>query len=70
MRAETIEAGLTITHRADTPSYFKPHLAKRLIKTYLDDFSEVFCPFNGFSGMLLGCVVGCGKAYVGQDLNA
>lgn len=70
MRASTIEAGLTITHRADTPSYFKPHLAKRLIKTYLDDFSEVFCPFNGFSGMLLGCVVGCGKAYVGQDLNA
>lgn len=70
MRADTICAGLTITHRADCPSYFKPHLAKRLVSTYLNRFDEVFCPFNGFSGIMLGAAVGCGKTFVGQDLNA
>ena len=69
MRPGTISAGFTITHRADCPSYFKPHLAKRLVKTYLSEFNEVFCPFNGFSGMMLGTVVGNGKKYIGQDLN-
>lgn len=50
-------------------SYFKPALAKRLCGKYLSDAEDVFCPFNGFSGIMLGCAVGCGKKFVGRDLN-
>jgi len=70
MRACTIAAGFTITHRADTVSYFKPHRAKNLIAKYLPGVREVFCPFNGFSGIALGAAVGNGARYIGQDLNA
>ena len=69
MSAKVILSGFSAAHLAEFPSYFKPHLAKRLVKTYLDEFDEVFCPFNGFSGIMLGVTVGCGKRYVGQDLS-
>ena len=70
MPPQTILAGFTITHRADRVSYFKPMLAKRLASKYLDGFSEVFCPFNGFSGIMLGTAYGLGKKFIGRDLNA
>lgn len=69
MTPEIALAGFTVTHKADCPSYFKPHLAKRLVSTYLSDFNEVFCPFNGFSGMMLGVAAGCKKDFIGQDIN-
>lgn len=62
--------GFTITHRADCVSYLKPMLAKRLITKYLHDSTEIFCPFNGFSGIMLGATVGCRKKYIGRDLNS
>ena len=41
-----------------------------MINTYLQEFSTIFCPMNGFSGFMLGAAVGCGREYIGQDLNA
>lgn len=69
MRADTIRDGFTITHKSDCVGYFKPMLAKRLINTYLKEFDTIFCPMNGFSGILLGCTLGANKSYIGQDLN-
>lgn len=70
MQAKTILDGFTITHMADCVSYLKPMLAKRLVSKYLHDYDEVFCPFNGFSGIMLGTAYGCGKKFTGRDLNA
>lgn len=69
LRPETILAGFTITHRADCVSYLKPMLAKRLASKYLAGFQEVFCPFSGFSGIMLGVAYGLGKRFVGRDIN-
>lgn len=44
MTPKMVLGGLTVTHRADTVSYLKPMLAKRLVSTYLADAAEVFCP--------------------------
>lgn len=44
-------------------------LGRYLTLRYLSEYSEVFDPFSGFSGRLLG-VSSTGKAYVGQDLNS
>ena len=43
-------------------------LAKYLVRTYLNEFDEVFDPFSGFSGRLLG-TASCDKRYVGQDIR-
>lgn len=70
MQAKTILDGFTITHMADCVSYLKPMLAKRLVSKYLHDYDEVFCPFSGFSGIMLGTAYGCRKRFIGRDLNA
>ena len=64
-----LREGLAITRISNKATYFKPTLAKRLIKTYLNDATEIFNPFNGFSGIMLGATLGCDKKYIGQDLN-
>lgn len=69
MHPDTIRDGFTITHKSDCVGYFKPMLAKRLINTYLSEYDTIFCPMNGFSGILLGCTLGTGKSYIGQDIN-
>lgn len=66
---KTILDGFTTTKIAPCVGYLKPMLAKRLVHEYLDDCSEVFCPFNGFSGIMLGTALGCRKNYIGQDIN-
>lgn len=60
--------GLDTSRKAPFVSYFKPALAKYLVKKYLSEFSEVYDPFSGLSGRLLGTVA-CGKKYIGRDLN-
>jgi hypothetical protein len=47
---------------------FKPSLAKRLIGSYLSDYSTVLDPFSGFSGRMLGTLQS-GKQYAGFDIN-
>lgn len=60
--------GLSVTSLATKVSVFKPSLAKDLILKYLNEYEEIFDPFSGFSGRLLGAHQ-CGKKYIGQDLN-
>ena len=67
-KPQDIVQGFTIAWIAPKISVFKPTLAKRLIQKYLDDYSEIFDPFSGFSGRLIGAQ-NCNKRYIGQDLN-
>ena len=68
LSSQSIVDGFNVSKIAPKGSVFNPMLAKYLIKTYLNEFSEVFDPFNGFSGRMLGCCA-LGKKYVGQDIN-
>lgn len=60
--------GLTTSGRYLNVGMFKPHAARYLVSKYLSEFNEVFDPFSGFSGRLLGTVA-LGKKYVGRDLS-
>lgn len=60
--------GCTTSGKFMNVSMFKPHCAKYLVEKYLGNYSEVFDPFSGFSGRLLG-VVACNKRYIGCDIN-
>ena len=68
LSSQSIVDGFNVSKIVPKVSVFNPMLAKYLIKTYLDEFSEVFDPFSGFSGRMLGCCA-LGKKYVGQDIN-
>ena len=68
LSSQSIVDGFNICKIAPKVSVFNPMSAKYLIKTYLNEFSEVFDPFSGFSGRMLGCCA-LGKKYVGQDIN-
>lgn len=68
LSSQSIVDGFNICKIAPKVSVFNPMLAKYLIKTYLNEFSEVFDPFSGFSGRMLGCCAS-GKKYIGQDIN-
>lgn len=70
MSPNLVLEAVTVSKKAAFVSYLKPALAKRLAKTYLRAYDRVFCPFNGFSGIMLGCTVGCGKKFIGRDINA
>lgn len=59
--------GLSTSRKYPEVSYFKPGLAKYLILKYLDEFDEIFDPFSGYSGRMLGTIA-TGKKYIGQDL--
>lgn len=63
-----IVQGFSVASIAPKISVFKPTLAKRLIQKYLNDYSEIFDPFSGFSGRLIGAQ-NCNKHYIGQDIN-
>lgn len=63
-----ILSGFNISGTAKIVSIFNPILAKYIISKYLSDYNEIFDPFSGFSGRLLGAS-SLGKRYIGQDLN-
>ena len=60
--------GLYISKLAPRVSIFNPVLTKYLVNKYLGDYDEIFDPFSGFSGRLLG-VAASGKSYIGHDIN-
>lgn len=60
--------GFNVSKICPVVSIFNPILAKYLINKYLLEFSEIFDPFSGFSGRLLGAASAT-KRYIGQDLN-
>lgn len=61
--------GFNISKIAPTVSLFNPVLARYLTFKYLSEYKEVFDPFSGFSGRLLG-VASTGKQYCGQDISS
>lgn len=61
-------AGFNVCKEAPIVSRFNPVLAKHIVQTHLNEFDEVFDPFSGFSGRLIG-VASTGKRYVGQDIR-
>lgn len=60
--------GFNISKICPVVSIFNPILTRYIIHKYLPDVSEIFDPFSGFSGRLLG-TASWGKRYIGQDLN-
>lgn len=68
LSSQSIVDGFNVCKLAPKVSVFNPMLAKHLIKTYLNEFNEVFDPFSGFSGRMLGCC-SLDKKYIGQDIN-
>jgi len=68
LSSHAIANGFNVCKLAPKVSVFNPALAKHLVERYLMDFNEVFDPFSGFSGRMLGtCALG--KRYVGRDLD-
>lgn len=61
--------GFNISKVAPTVSLFNPVLARYLTLKYLSECKEVFDPFSGFSGRMLG-VASTGKQYTGQDISS
>ena len=61
--------GFNISKVAQKVSVFSAGRAKMLIYKYLNDCNEIFDPFSGFSGRMLGAV-SLGKRYIGQDISA
>ncbi len=59
--------GLNASRMFQTVTYFKPDLAKYLIKKYLNEFDTIFDPFSGYSGRMIGTLA-CNKSYIGRDL--
>lgn len=59
--------GLNASRMFQTVTYFKPDLAKYLIKKYLNEFDTIFDPFSGYSGRMIGAFACC-KSYIGRDL--
>lgn len=60
--------GFNVCKLAPKVSVFSASLAKYLICKYLPSYNEIFDPFSGFSGRLLGAV-SSNKRYAGQDIN-
>ena len=60
--------GINVMRWSPEVSYFKPSLAKYIIRKYLDKYDLIFDPFSGYSGRMLGSLA-CGKKYCGNDIN-
>lgn len=60
--------GFNVCKLAPKVSVFSAAKAKMLINKYLSDATEIFDPFSGFSGRMLG-TISLGKDYIGSDLN-
>ena len=60
--------GFNVSKIAPKVSVFSAGRAKMLISRYLNEFNEIFDPFSGFSGRMLG-TVSLGKRYIGQDIS-
>lgn len=70
LSSQCIVDGFNVSKIAPKVSVFNPMLAKHLIETHLklEYGKEIFDPFSGFSGRMLGaCALGI--KYIGQDIN-
>jgi hypothetical protein len=68
LSSQQIARGFNISNIAKTVSVFNPIFAKHIILKYAQEYNEIFDPFSGFSGRMLG-TCSTGKRYIGQDIN-
>ena len=68
LSSHSILQGFNVCKIAPKVSVFSASLARRLIQTYLDKYNQIFDPFSGFSGRMLGAC-SLDKSYIGQDIN-
>ena len=68
LSSHSILQGFNVCKIAPKVSVFSAPLARRLIQTYLDKYNQIFDPFSGFSGRMLGAC-SLDKSYIGQDIN-
>ena len=61
--------GLTTGLKAPKVSIFSPRFTVNLIKEHLSEYTEIFDPFSGYSGRMLGTLAFKDKKYIGRDLN-
>lgn len=60
--------GFNVSKIAPKVSVFSAGRAKLLIHKYLNEYDEIFDPFSGFSGRMLGAM-SMSKKYIGQDIS-
>jgi hypothetical protein len=65
---QDILKGFSIAQIAPKVSVFRPKLAEKLVKKYIQDADLIVDPFSGFSGRMLGAF-NCEKQYLGFDIN-
>ena len=68
MTPANVLQGFSAANIAPKVTVFSAAIAKVLIDKYLSDATEIFDPFSGFSGRMLGTVA-LGKKYFGIDLS-
>ena len=68
LSSHSVLNGFNVCKLAPKVSVFSASTAKYLIMKYLNSYSEVFDPFSGFSGRMLGTCAS-GKQYIGQDID-
>ena len=68
LSSHSILQGFNVCKIAPKVSVFSAPLARRLIQIYLNDYSEIFDPFSGLSGRMVGAC-SLDKSYIGQDIN-
>ena len=68
LSSHSVLNGFNVCKLAPKVSVFSASTAKYLIMKYLSGYSEIFDPFSGFSGRMLGACAS-GKRYVGQDVD-
>lgn len=59
--------GMQVMRWGQEVSYFKPALARDLIKKWLPNIKIIIDPFSGYSGRMLGAMA-AGCEYVGSDI--
>ena len=68
LSSHSVLNGFNVCKLAPKVSVFSASTAKYLVTKYLNEYEEIFDPFSGFSGRMLG-VCASGKKYVGQDID-
>lgn len=61
--------GLQTSMKAPRVSIFQPQFMVNLILQYANEYTEIFDPFSGYSGRVLGTLAFKDKKYIGRDLN-
>lgn len=60
--------GFNISDKGKRMNIFSAAISRQIIAKYLSEYNEIFDPFSGYSGRMLGAI-SLGKTYIGQDIS-